>query len=60
MIAPSRFERPFINVMFFKVTLLKAFILKILDWPKAFIVKPLPLMVIGFAMVIPVFEKVSS
>ena len=60
IIAPPSFEFPFINVILFKITLFKEVMLNILDCPIPFIVKPLPLIVIGFVMVIPLFENESS
>ena len=60
IIAPPKFDCPFRNVILFKITLLEVAMLNIADCFKAFIVKPLPLIVIGFVMLIPVLEKVFS
>ena len=60
MMAPPKLDFPFINVMLFKIIWSEAFILNILALFKPLIVKPLPLIVMAFVMVIPSLEKLLS
>ena len=57
--APPKSDFPFINVILFRTMCPEDSMLKILDFSKALIVKPLPLMVIALVMLISLSDPLN-